>query len=540
MAEHIIGQTVRSAYGLDKHGFTNLEREYWNLTSPALYEQAIQHREGTLAHLGPLVVRTGDHTGRSPNDKFIVKDTNTQNRVFWGTTNKAFDADKFDRLHQRMLAYFQNKDVFIQDCFAGADPRYRMPIRVITEMAWHNLFARVMFRRAEPEELGKHVPEFVIIDAPKFHAIPDVDGTASQTFILIDFTRKLVLIGGTEYAGEIKKSVFSILNYLLPQKGVLSMHCSANYGKDKDDVALFFGLSGTGKTTLSADPSRMLIGDDEHGWSDQGIFNFEGGCYAKVIKLSPTGEPEIYETTRRFGTVLENVMINADNRRLDLDDGTLTENTRSAYPLTHISNADLTGMAGHPKNVIFLTADAFGVLPPIARLTPEQAMYHFISGYTAKVAGTERGMGSEPQATFSTCFGAPFLPLHPTEYANLLREKLQQHQAKVWLINTGWTGGPYGKGTRMKLDYTRAMVTAALNGNLDQVETFEDPVFGLHIPVHVPGVPDEVLNPRNTWSDPAAYDAKAADLAQRFTANFEKYAERAGEELRAAGPKVRV
>jgi phosphoenolpyruvate carboxykinase (ATP) len=540
MAQHIIEQTVRSSYGLEKHGFSNLEREYWNLSSAALYEQAIQHREGTLAHLGPLVVRTGDHTGRSPNDKFIVKDANTQNRVWWGNVNKPFDPDKFEQLHRRMMAYFQNKDVFVQDCYAGADPRYRLPIRVITEMAWHNLFARVMFRRATPEELPNHVPEFVIIDAPKFHAIPEVDGTASQTFILIDFTRKMVLIGGTEYAGEIKKSVFSILNYLLPQKGVLSMHCSANYGQDKNDTALFFGLSGTGKTTLSADPTRTLIGDDEHGWSDRGVFNFEGGCYAKVIKLSPTGEPEIYETTRRFGTVLENVMINADTRRLDLEDGTLTENTRSAYPLSHISNADLTGMGGHPKNVVFLTADAFGVLPPLAVLTPEQAMYHFISGYTAKVAGTERGMGSEPQATFSACFGAPFLPLHPIEYANLLREKLQKHQAKVWLVNTGWTGGPYGTGSRMKLAYTRAMIHAALTGLLDNVETFEDPVFGLHIPVYVPDVPNEVLNPRNTWTNPVAYDAKATDLAQRFQQNFEKYSEKAGEDLRAAGPKVRV
>jgi len=539
MAEQVVEQTVHSRYGLENHGFANLGRIYWNLTTPALYEQAIRHREGLLSHLGPLVVRTGTHTGRSPNDKFVVREPGSEQHIWWGNVNRPFDPANFDNLHRRLMAYFQNKDVFVQDMFAGADPRYRLPIRVITEAAWHNLFARIMFVRAKPEELPEHVPQFTIIQAPRFEAIQEIDGTNSGTFIVLNFAKKMVLIGGTEYAGEIKKSVFTILNYLLPLQGVLSMHCSANYGKDPDDVALFFGLSGTGKTTLSADPTRTLIGDDEHGWSDHGVFNFEGGCYAKVIRLSPTGEPEIYETTRRFGTLLENVSIDSETRRLDLDDDSLTENTRAAYPLTHIANADRTGMAGHPKNVVFLTADAFGVLPPIARLTPEQAMYHFISGYTAKVAGTERGMGSEPQATFSACFGAPFLPLHPTEYAALLREKLNKHQAKVWLINTGWTGGPYGTGKRMSLAYTRAIVHAALDGKLDGVETWEDPFFGLNVPKHVPNVPDEVLNPRNTWSDKAAYDAKAKDLGHRFMENFEKYADKAGPELRAAGPKAK-
>lgn len=527
-----------SDHGLENHGFTNLDAVYWNLTTEALYEHIVRRHEGTISESGPIVCRTGAHTGRSPNDKFVIKEPNSENNVWWGTVNRPLEQTKFKNLHRRMMAYFENKEVFVQDCYAGADERYRLPIRVITERAWHSLFARTMFIRPEREALLNHVPEFTIIDAPDFQANPEVDGTNSVTFILLDLAQKMVLIGGTEYAGEIKKSVFTILNYLLPLQGVLSMHCSANYGKD-GDVALFFGLSGTGKTTLSADPNRTLIGDDEHGWSNDGVFNFEGGCYAKVIRLSPEGEPEIYKTTRTFGTVLENVSIDAETRRLDLDDSSLTENTRAAYPISQISNADGEGMAGHPKNVIFLTADAFGVLPPLAKLTPEQAMYHFISGYTAKVAGTERGMGSEPQATFSACFGAPFLPLHPTVYADLLREKLQTHNAKVWLVNTGWTGGPFGVGKRMRLDYTRAMINAVLSGELDNVETTEDPIFGLHIPTAVPGVPSEVLNPRNTWSDKAAYDAKATDLAQRFTQNFEKYADRAGAELRAAGPKVK-
>jgi phosphoenolpyruvate carboxykinase (ATP) len=537
MVTQMAEPALKSGYGLENHGITRPGNIYWNLSTPALYERAIRNREGEVVHLGPLAVRTGSYTGRSPNDKFVVNDPEVAQDVWWGQVNKPFEPAAFDNLHRRMMAYFQHKDLYVQDCFAGADPNYRLPIRVITEFAWHSLFARTMFIQARPEELANHVPQFTVIDAPYFQATPEVDNTLSQAFILISFSRKMVLIGGTEYAGEIKKSIFSILNYLLPKQEVLSMHCSANYGKDKDDAALFFGLSGTGKTTLSADPNRTLIGDDEHGWSDDGVFNFEGGCYAKVIRLSQEGEPEIYEKTRRFGTVLENVVIDQVTRRLDLDDDTYTENTRAAYSIQTISNADESGMAGHPKNVIFLTADAFGVLPPLAKLTPEQAMYHFISGYTAKVAGTEKGL-TEPTATFSACFGAPFLPLHPTVYASLLREKLKRHGADVWLINTGWSGGPYGVGKRMSLAVTRAIVTAVLNGDLKGAQTVADPVFGLHVPVSVPGVPADVLDPRSTWSDPAAYDAKALELAQKFKDNFKKYADQAAPEVLAAGPKV--
>ncbi|MCC6801656.1 MAG: phosphoenolpyruvate carboxykinase [Anaerolineae bacterium] len=538
MVEQAVQQISRSSYGLENHGFSGLDRVYWNLSTPSLYEQAIANREGMVVHNGPIAVRTGSYTGRSPKDKFIVRDAETEDKVWWGSINKPFDEKAFDNLHRRMMAYFQQKDVYVQDCYAGADPEHRLPIRVVTEFAWHSLFARTMFIIPQERELADHVPEFTVIDAPFFHATPEIDNTLSQTFILVSFTRKLVLIGGTEYAGEIKKSIFSVLNYMLPQKGVLSMHCSANYGKDKNDAALFFGLSGTGKTTLSADPGRTLIGDDEHGWSDDGIFNFEGGCYAKVINLSKTGEPEIWEKTRRFGTVLENVVVDPRTRRLDLDDDTYTENTRAAYAIRTISNADYSGMCGHPRNVVFLTADAYGILPPIAKLTPEQAMYHFISGYTAKVAGTERGV-TEPSATFSACFGAPFLPLHPTVYANLLREKLNTYGAQVWLINTGWTGGPYGVGSRISLAYTRAIVTAVLNGSLDNVDTVADPYFGFEVPVHVPGVPDDVLNPRNTWADKEVYDQKAAELVKKFVENFSKYASQASPEVLAAGPVVR-
>ena len=536
MVQQAIDQVPYSQYGLDNHGFSDIGRIFWNLSTPALYERAVRNKEGIVVHLGPLAVRTGSLTGRSPNDKFIVRDDGAEN-IWWGTVNKPFEPADFDHLHRRMMAYFMGKDVYVQDCYAGADPRYRLPIRVITEFAWHSLFARTMFIKAEPDDMVEHVPQFTVIDAPFFHATPEIDSTLSPTFILISFSRRLVLIGGTEYAGEIKKSIFSILNYLLPRQGILSMHCSANYGKGKDDVALFFGLSGTGKTTLSSDPDRILIGDDEHGWSDDGVFNFEGGCYAKVIRLNPEGEPEIYEKTRRFGTVLENVVVNQHTRRLDLDDDTYTENTRAAYSIETIANADYSGMAGHPKNVIFLTADAFGVLPPVAKLTTEQAMYHFISGYTAKVAGTERGV-TEPSATFSACFGAPFLPLHPATYANLLREKLNSHQAQVWLVNTGWTGGPHGVGKRMSLTHTRSIVSAILEGALVDVETVPDPYFGIHVPVAVPNVPADILNPRNTWQDKAAYDAKALDLARQFQENFKKYADQAGEDVLAAGPTV--
>jgi phosphoenolpyruvate carboxykinase (ATP) len=523
-----------SEVGLDAHGITNVNDIYWNLHTPALYEEAIRRREGSVAHLGPLVVRTGHHTGRSPNDKFIVQEPSSADHVWWGKVNRPFPVDRFEELHRRMVSYLQLKDVFVQDCFAGADPRYRLPIRVITEYAWHNLFARNIFIRGTPEELEQHQPEFTVIDCPRFHAIKEVDGTHSELFIILNFSRRLVLIGGTSYAGEIKKSIFSVLNYLLPLRGVLSMHCSANYGP-AGDTALFFGLSGTGKTTLSADSSRTLIGDDEHGWNDRGIFNFEGGCYAKMIRLSPEAEPEIYETTRRFGTILENVTFNTITRHLDLDDDSLTENTRGVYPISHVSNATRTGLGGHPKNIIFLTADAFGIMPPIARLTPDQAMYHFLSGYTAKVAGTEKGV-TEPQATFSTCFGAAFMTLHPGVYADLLGRRIAEHKVNCWLVNTGWTGGPYGVGQRMKIAYTRAMVNAALNGELNGVEYIPDPTFGVQVPLHCPDVPDELLIPRNTWSDSKDYDAQACKLAGMFGANFKQFEDRVTDEVKAAGP----
>ena len=521
--------------GLEKQGIRNVSTVFWNLSTPMLVEEAIRRREGRLAHLGPLVVRTGQHTGRSPNDKFIVQEPSSKDKVWWGKVNRAMNLEQYEILHRRMLAYLQGRDLFIQDCFAGADTAYRLPIRIITETAWHSLFARNMFIQASPEELAGHNPQFTVINAPHFHAIPEVDGTRSEVFVVLDFRNKLVLIGGTEYAGEIKKSVFTILNYLLPQQNILSMHCSANVGS-KGDVAIFFGLSGTGKTTLSADPHRSLIGDDEHGWSDRGIFNFEGGCYAKVIRLSPQAEPEIYETTRRFGTILENVAIDSLTGRLNLDDEGLTENTRAAYPISHIPNAKREGIGGHPSNIIMLTADAFGVLPSIAKLTPSQAMYHFLSGYTAKVAGTEKGV-TEPQATFSACFGAPFMVLSPTVYANLLGEKIGKHQVDVWLVNTGWSGGPYGVGQRMKISYTRAMVNAALNGRLRDVPVSVDSVFGVSIPTACPDVPSEALNPRSTWADKSAYDAQAKRLAGMFVENFKVFADQTRPEIIQAGPK---
>jgi phosphoenolpyruvate carboxykinase (ATP) len=529
-----------SSYGIENHGITTAENVYWNLPTPMLYEEAIRRREGALAHLGPLVIRTGDQTGRSPNDRFVVKEPETEDDIWWGKVNSSFDSENFEKLHNRMLSYTQHKDLFVFDGYAGADERYRRKVRVIAEKASLVLFARNMFiREFDAETLRNFVPDFTVIDMPSFHAIADEDGTRSQTFIILSFEKRLVLIGGTAYSGEIKKSIFSAMNYLLPKAGVLSMHCSANYGRDKDDVALFFGLSGTGKTTLSADPNRALIGDDEHGWSDDGIFNLEGGCYAKVINLDPQGEPEIYATTRRFGTILENVAYNPATRRVDLNDASLTENTRASYPISHIENADESGIAGHPKNIIFLTADAFGVLPPISKLTREQAMYHFLSGYTARVAGTERGV-TEPKPVFSACFGAPFMPLHPGVYAELLGKKIDEQNANVWLINTGWTGGPYGVGERMKLKYTRRMISAALNGELDGVETLVDPIFGLNIPASIEGVPAEILAPRNTWTDPVAYDEQATKLAQMFVENFKQFEDGVSDAIAAAGPQRRI
>ena len=459
---------AQQATGLELHGITNVARVYWNLSVPALYEEAVRRREAIISAEGPLVCRTGQHTGRSPNDKFIVQEPSSSDRVWWSKVNRPIDARHFDALHQRLLNYVEGRELFVQDCYAGADPRYRLAVRIITEQAWHSLFARHMFIDV-PGTIGipAHTPEFTVIDVPGLHAEPSHHGTNSEVFIILNFEKKLVLIGGSSYAGEIKKSIFTVMNYLLPLRNVLSMHCSANVGKD-GDVALFFGLSGTGKTTLSSDPDRNLIGDDEHGWSEDGVFNIEGGCYAKMIRLSAEAEPQIYSTTRRFGTVLENVKMDANTRVLDLDDDTLTENTRGAYPLDFIDNWVPSGQAGHPRNIVMLTADAFGVLPPVARLSPAGAMYHFLSGYTAKVAGTEKGV-TEPKATFSTCFGAPFMVLHPTVYAKFLGDRIARHNVNVWLVNTGWTGGPYGTGSRMKIAHTRAMIRAALSGQLDNV-----------------------------------------------------------------------
>ncbi len=522
-----------SNFGLENHGIWNVDTAYWNLSTPALYERALRRREGTLAHGGALVTRTGHHTGRSPNDKFVVEEASTRDEISWGAVNRPMSEEKFQGLHQRMLAYLQGRDLFVQDCFAGADPEYRIPIRVITETAWHSLFARNMFIWAKKSELADFVPDFTIIHSPRFHSIPEVDGTASGVFIVVHFAKKLILIGGTSYAGEIKKSIFSVLNFLMPKQGVLPMHCSANLGPT-GDVAIFFGLSGTGKTTLSADSARTLIGDDEHGWSEKGVFNFEDGCYAKTIRLNPDAEPEIYTVTKRFGTILENVMIHMDDRRLDLDDDTLTENTRASYPLSHIPNATHTGMGGHPENIVMLTCDAFGVLPPISLLSPEQAMYHFLQGYTARVAGTERGV-TEPSATFSTCFGAPFMPRRPVEYARLLGEKMKSHKARCWLINTGWTGGGPDVGKRIKIAYTRAMVNAALEGPLAEVEMRMDPNFGLVVPSVCPEVPVDVLDPRNTWADKAAYDESARKLTHLFENNFKQYESAVSDDVKKAG-----
>ncbi len=529
------GKRVRSSYGLDNHGLFNVQHEHWNHNTPMLYEDIIRHGEGHIAHLGPVVVRTGMHTGRSAKDKFIVEEPQTRDKVWWGDVNRPTTPLLFDNMFRRLQAYLQDRDVWIQDCFAGADPRYRVPIRVITVRAWHSLFARNLFRRPGVDELARHVPEFTVIHAPPFQAIPEVDGTNSHAFILVNLARRLVLIGGTSYAGEIKKSIFTILNFVLPQQHVLSMHCSASVGAS-GDVAVLFGLSGTGKTTLSADPTRRLIGDDEHGWSNDGVFNFEGGCYAKVIHLSRDSEPEIFATTRRFGTILENVGYDLVSRRLDLDDDTLTENTRAAYPLSHIPDVLPEGRAGHPSNIVMLTADAFGVLPPIARLTPAQAQYHFMSGYTAKVAGTEAGV-TEPEATFSACFGAPFMVLPPSRYAALLAEKIKTHDVSCWLLNTGWTGGPYGSGRRMPIEHTRALLNGALQGALDDVPYEEDPVFGLAVPTGCCDVPPALLRPRSTWEDPEAYDRAARELAGRFHTNFQQFIGDVAPDVRDAGPR---
>ena len=520
---------------LDELGIKGPARVYWNLNTPELYEEIARRNEGVLSDHGALLVDTGEFTGRAAKDKAIVREPGSEDKVFWGDVNKDFSQEKFNALKNRMMAHAKGRDLFVQDTFVGADQQYRLPLRIVTELAWHSLFARTMFINKQAEAQG-HKPEFTIINFPSFQADPQRDGTRSPTFILMDFSQRLVLIGGTSYAGETKKSAFTIMNYLLPQRGVMSMHCSANVGAE-GDVAIFFGLSGTGKTTLSADPERRLIGDDEHGWSNNGVFNFEGGCYAKVIKLSAEAEPDIYRTTKMFGTLLENVVYDPVTRAIDLDDPRKTENTRASYPLTSIENIVPEGHAGHPRNIIMLTADAFGVLPPVARLTPEQAMYHFLSGYTAKVAGTEKGI-KEPEATFSTCFGAPFMVLHPGVYADLLGKQMDAHQSACWLVNTGWSGGAYGVGQRMKISYTRAMIRAILSGELAQTETTPDPIFGVGIPVSCPDVPSEVLQPRNTWSDKDAYDRQARDLARRFNENFKKYEAGVSEAVRAVAPKA--
>jgi phosphoenolpyruvate carboxykinase (ATP) len=527
---------LRARHGLESHGIDSPERVEWNLTAPALYEEAVRRHEGLIAQNGPIVFETGRHTGRSPKDKYVVRNPESESDIWWGKVNQPFDPDRFDRLYERMLASLNGKELFVQNPYAVADPRYRLPIRVITETAYHSLFTRNMFIGAPDGVITDREPEFTVIDAPSFVADPETDGTRSEVCIVLNFERRLVLIGGTSYAGEIKKSIFTVLNYLLPEQSVLSMHCSANYGPS-GDVALFFGLSGTGKTTLSTDPERTLLGDDEHGWSDDGIFNFEGGSYAKTIRISEQAEPLIWSGVHRFGTVLENVVIDPQTRELDLESDTLTENTRAAFPLSYIPGVDMSGMAGHPKNVIFLTADAFGVLPPIARLSREQAQYYFLSGYTAKIAGTEKGV-TEPEPNFSTCFAAPFLALPPVRYARMLGERLERHGSRVWLINTGWTGGPYGTGSRINIADTRTIVRAVLTGALDSVPTYRDETFGLDVPQHVPGVPDEVLHPRQTWQDQAGYDVQARRLAQLFRENFEtNFAGQVSEGIKASGPR---
>ncbi|MEW6581474.1 MAG: phosphoenolpyruvate carboxykinase (ATP) [Actinomycetota bacterium] len=524
----------RGAVGLDAHGLGNWRSVTWNPTTPELYEIVARTGEGTLAQGGALVVETRPHTGRSPKDKYVVREPGSDGRVWWGPVNQPLEEDRFAALRRRLLAYLQWRDLYVIDAFAGAHPRHRLPLRVVTESPWHALFARSLFIPADGDEIAAHRPEALVLHAPGFHADPAVDGTRTATCVALHLSQQEIVIVGTRYAGEIKKSIFTLMNDVLPGRGVLPMHCSANVGGD-GAVAVFFGLSGTGKTTLSTDPERGLIGDDEHAWADDGVFNIEGGCYAKVIGLSPRAEPEIFATTRMFGTVLENVVMDPVTRVLDLDDGSMTENTRGAYPLGSIPNHVPEKRAGHPRTLIMLTADAFGVLPPLARLSREQAMYHFLAGYTAKVAGTEVGV-TEPQATFSACFGAPFLPRPPGVYAAMLGDLLDTHHVVPWLVNTGWTGGPHGVGHRMPIAATRAIVRAALSGELDDAPTRTDPVFGLEVPLAVPGVDGALLDPRDTWADGDAYDRTAADLAAQFRTHFAPYAGTVAPAVAAAGP----
>jgi len=523
--------------GLDAQGIATGAEIFWNLTTAPLVEHAVRRGEGLLARDGPLVVRTGKHTGRAAQDRFIVRNSVSEDTVWWGKTNKPMDPDAFDRLYDDFLLALADKDMlYAADLYGGSQVENRVRVRVINELAWHNLFIRTLLVRPEAGELADFAPEFTMIDLPSFRADPERHGCRSETVIAVNLEKKLVLIGGTSYAGEMKKSVFGLLNFILPPNGIMPMHCSANIGP-KGDTAIFFGLSGTGKTTLSADPNRTLIGDDEHGWSDTAVFNFEGGCYAKMIRLSPEAEPEIYATTRKFGTVLENVVIDPVTRELDLNDNTLAENSRGAYPIEFIANCSRDNMGPVPRNVVMLTADAFGVLPPIARMTPDQAMYHFLSGYTAKVAGTEIGV-TEPEATFSTCFGAPFMPRHPSVYGNLLKKRIAEGSVDCWLVNTGWTGGKYGVGKRMPIKETRALLNAALDGSLKNAKFRKDPNFGFDVPVEVPGVDSKLLDPRGTWANPAEYDATAAKLVDLFVKNFAEFAPHVDEGVRQSGPKA--
>jgi phosphoenolpyruvate carboxykinase (ATP) len=526
------GQFI-SRFGLENHGFRNLRAAHWNASVPALYEHGLRRGEGQVAAGGAFSTVTGEYTGRSPKDKWVVNEPTTSGDIWWGPVNQKISPEHFRILRNRVLAYFQNREAFVQDVYAGADPDYRLKVRVVTEQAWHSLFTHNMFIVPPADARRDFEPDFIVVHAPNMHSIPEIDGTKSEVFVVLDFAERMVLIGGSHYTGEIKKSIFSVLNFLLPARDVLPMHCSANVGK-RGDTAIFFGLSGTGKTTLSSDPTRTLIGDDEHGWSANGVFNFEGGCYAKTIKLSAEAEPEIYNACFRFGSILENVVLKGESRMPDFDDGSLTENTRGSYPLTFLGKTIEGGMGGHPENIVMLTADAFGVLPPISELTSEQAMYHFLSGYTARVAGTERGLGNEPQATFSTCFGAPFLPRHPTVYARLLGKKMARHGARCWLVNTGWSGGSYGVGARMKIAHTRAMVRAAIEDKLSSVAKAPDPNFGVLVPESCPEVPREVLNPRQSWKDKKGYDETARTLAKRFEQNFAQFESAVDAKVKAA------
>ncbi len=529
---------LASEFKLSNHGFINLDRVFWNLPTPALYEEAVFRGEGHIVNGGPLLVYTGKWTARAANDKFIVYEPTTADKIWWGVYNRPFPPEKFYALLYRLLAFLEGEELFVQDCYVGADPNYRMPIRVITDSAWQSLFARNMFLLPKTQDdYKRHVPEFTLIAAPSFRCDPRVDGTRTETAIIINFGARLALVLGSSYGGEIKKSIFTIMNFLLPMQNVMAMHCSANVGK-KGDVALFFGLSGTGKTTLSADPNRRLIGDDEHGWSDDGVFNFEGGCYAKVIRLSAEHEPQIWAATRRFGTILENVVYDPVTRNVDLDDDHFTENTRASYPLEFIPNVVEEKMVReHPKNVIFLTCDASGVLPPIARLDMNQAMYHFISGYTSKIAGTEIGLGIEPEITFSACFGAPFMVHHPFYYANLLKEKMVKHNAKCWLVNTGWVGGKFGVGKRISIRHTRTLLNAALDGLLEDVPYRKDKLFGFEVPLHCPGVPDDVLKPSSSWGNKNEYWQRYDSLAARYIENFKLFADGCPREVIESGPR---